>query len=372
MNGVQKGGVAETPQTDIKNDTDRNRSFSDHYPFEVYSEDEEVDEHIFRDMMKVGKFHYISGERGSGKTYLMVNLMKMLIEGFDDCGDDWEIITNIFFYHKDRNGKITVGTPERIHHVDSLEEILMKMDVLSQNNRRIAIFIDSMDRFYTDDGTDIVSSNIRKLIINRKKMSVMLFLTSICDYSNFEYGRNKATSNDYGWLKSGDREWRQYLEEVEIDLDWNYLQSTYIEPLSYEVYTPTVDWTDIEKESGWYCDYEGGSVVKCSKDLNRFWKGLDNVSSMSVSSYLHDFLTKKMESAQALDQQEDHERSKVLFAVKLKSIGLTDEAIEYLMGVPKTTLRRHADKLGYGWKVGYIESPFRFKRTRDDDGETSE
>ncbi len=226
----------------------------------------------------------------------------------------------------------------------------MKMDTLLQKNRHIAIFIDSMDRFYTDGGTDAISSNIRRLIINRKKMKVMLFFTSITDYSDFEIGRNRATSVDYWWMKSGDREWRQYLDEVEIDLGWNYLQSTHIEPRSYDVHTPTVDWTDIEKESGWFCDYEGdSSVLRCSKDFNfnGFWRGLENVSSVSVPDYLHDFLAEGIEPAQTLDQQGGcgHEKDRILFAVKLKSIGLTDEAIEYLMGMPKTTLRRHAEMM---------------------------
>ena len=374
MTGVQKGGVEKTPQTDIKDDVVRNRSVSDHGFFKIYKLDDEVDGHIFRKTMKVGTFHYIFGDRGNGKTHLMVNLMNMLAIGFDDCGDNWEIITNVFFYHKDQDGKITDGAPERIHHVDNLEGILEKIDELSKENRRIAIFLDDVDRFYTKGDMEGLSPYIRKLIINRRKMRLLLCFATEDENFDFEFGRYMPTCCDYQWMKTDARDWARHLTEVDIKIDWNNLQESFLEPYGYYMYTSAVDWADKKKDSGWYFDYEGdSSVLRYSKafDFNQFWRGLENVSSISVPNYLHGFLSKSTECKDIHEQHKDGGcmNDNVHMAVKLKSIGLTDEAIEYLLGIPKTTLRRHADKLGYRWKVGSIESPFRFKRINGNENE---
>ena len=42
----------------------------------------------------------------------------------------------------------------------------------------------------------------------------------------------------------------------------------------------------------------------------------------------------------------------------------SDEAIEFVLGTPKTTLRRWVEKAGYQWKVGAMEVPYRFKSLR--------
>ncbi len=57
----------------------------------------------------------------------------------------------------------------------------------------------------------------------------------------------------------------------------------------------------------------------------------------------------------------------VSVAIRLKSMGLTDEAIECAIGVPKTTLRRWVEKAGHKWKVGEIDVPYRFKALRGND-----
>ena len=49
-------------------------------------------------------------------------------------------------------------------------------------------------------------------------------------------------------------------------------------------------------------------------------------------------------------------------AATLKSMGLTDEAIEYALKTPKTTLRRWAEKEGYVWRKWSMDHPFRFKK----------
>ena len=63
-------------------------------------------------------------------------------------------------------------------------------------------------------------------------------------------------------------------------------------------------------------------------------------------------------------EQCQQEKDTVGMAVKLKSMGLTDEAIEFVLGTPKTTLRRWVEKAGYQWKVGAMEVPYRFKSLR--------
>ena len=42
----------------------------------------------------------------------------------------------------------------------------------------------------------------------------------------------------------------------------------------------------------------------------------------------------------------------------------SDEAIEFVLRTPKTTLRRWVEKAGYQWKVGAMEVPYRFKSLR--------
>ena len=42
----------------------------------------------------------------------------------------------------------------------------------------------------------------------------------------------------------------------------------------------------------------------------------------------------------------------------------SDEAIEVVLGTPKTTLRRWGEKAGCQWKGGAIEVPYRFKSLR--------
>ena len=42
--------------------------------------------------------------------------------------------------------------------------------------------------------------------------------------------------------------------------------------------------------------------------------------------------------------------------------GLTDEAIEYALNTPKTTLRRWAERQGYEWRTWSMDHPFRFKK----------
>ena len=275
---------------------------------------------------------------------------------------------------KDQDGKIMDGAPERIHHVDNLEGILEKIDELSKENRRIAIFLDDVDRFYTRGGTEGLSPHIRKLIINRRKMRVLLCFATEDENFDFEFGRRMPTCCDYQWMKTDARDWAKHLTEVDIEIDWNNLQESFLEPYGYYMYTSAVDWADKKKDSGWYFDYEGNSsVLRYSKafDFDQFWRGLENVSSVSVPNYLHSFLSKSTECKDVYEQHKEsgNKNDNVRMAVKLKSIGLTDEAIEYLLGIPKTTLRRHADKLGYRWKVGYIESPFRFKRINGNENE---
>ena len=49
-------------------------------------------------------------------------------------------------------------------------------------------------------------------------------------------------------------------------------------------------------------------------------------------------------------------------AAILNAMGLTDEAIEYALKTPKTTLRRWAEKEGYVWRKWSMDHPFRFKK----------
>ena len=173
MNTVQNGGVSNPPQTDIKKPPVQIRTISDYGPFKIYHE-KSVDEHLFRQILVPGSFHYCQGDAKTGKTHLCVTLMYLLSTGFDKCGE-WEIITNIFFYHVDKDN-IEVNTPERIHHIDSIEELFEAILEQAGKGRNVAIFLDDIDRFYLEKPNQLTQC-LDSLVQNRNKLGLLLFFS---------------------------------------------------------------------------------------------------------------------------------------------------------------------------------------------------
>lgn len=191
MTQIQNGGVAETPKTDIKNEAVQNRPISDQV-FRFYSKDIE-DDHFFRTMMAPGRFHYLYGDLGVGKSHFMMNMMYLLLQGYDGCGE-WEVITNVFMYRKDENGT-KVCDPDHVHHIDSLDEFFDKMVELSDTGRRVALFLDDFNRFYYEEGKDSLSRYLRQMILNRRKLGVLLFFTRPCRGCSWAWPPKAATGS---------------------------------------------------------------------------------------------------------------------------------------------------------------------------------
>ena len=368
MTQVQNGGGSEDSQGYIKKESVQKRTVPDQ-AFEVYSKDVE-DDHFFRTMMSPGKFHYLYGNLGIGKTHFLMNMMYLLHEGFDGCGE-WEIVTNVFMYRKDEKGT-KVCCPERVHHIDSLEEFFDKMVELSDSGRKLALFLDDFNRFFYDEGKDDLSRYLKLLILNRRKLGVMLFFSGTEDVAEFENdwtGRRHAA--DYFWSRyKSKKEWGQTKKDLGLDIDWNRRDTTggtVIGGNLVHIRSSYTEWTDTEKDSGWFYDkISDASVLRYRKgfDFASFWRGLENVSSLTAKAYVRDYISSMSEEKVREVEQCQQEKDTVGMAVKLKSMGLTDEAIEFVLGTPKTTLRRWAEKAGYQWKVGAMEVPYRFKSLR--------
>lgn len=368
MNQVQNGGVANPGKEYIKNEEVQKRPISDQ-AFRMYSTDIE-DEHMFRTMMSPGKFHYMCGDPGIGKSHFLMNMMYLLLHDYDGCGK-WEVVTNIFMYRKDETGT-KVCDPEHVHHIDSLEELFNLMVELSDSGRNIALFLDDFNRFFYEEGKDPLSRYLRQLILNRRKLRLLLFIASTEDIIDFENDwKSKRYSADYSWNRfKSKREWEQTKTDLNLNLDWNRWNANSFSALGGGmgyVYSSYTEWTDSKRTSGWFYDkVSDASVLRYRKgfDFDSFWRGLENVSSLSAKAYIRDYTSSMSEEKVKEVEQCQQEKDAVEIAVKLKSMGLTDEAIEFVLKAPKTTLRRWVEKAGYQWKVGSIEMPYRFKSLR--------
>lgn len=364
MTEVQKGGVEKTPQKDIKNDADRNRSISDHSFCQVKS-NSGYDESIFGDLLQPGGFHAIAGDRGTGKTRMCVNLMYMLHTGYQECGD-WEIITNVFMYHKDRNGT-KVGTPDHVHHVDSIDELYLKLTELYGCGRQIAIVLDDIHNFYLDDGKGPITKQIRHLIANRGKLDILLILFSKDGFIEFENDRKSDYTCDCEWYRyDTEKTWESAKTENNLDPNWNRLDSSEVQLPDGEwlhVSLTVTDWTDEDKKEGWFYDaYTQSSILRYDKafDFDSFWRGFGNTSSLKVKEYVQRFYEEHPKTFETEKNQMVKNYADI--AAILKSMGLTYEAIEYALKTPKTTLRRWAEKQGYEWRKWSMDHPFRFKK----------
>lgn len=328
--------------------------------------DYDDDESLFGEMLQPGLFHSISGDRKSGKTHLCVNLMYLLAIGFQGCGD-WEIITNIFMYRKEGTG-IKVSTPEHVHHVDSIDELFMKIIELYGRGRNVALVLDDIDNFYSESGKGIVTEQIRKLIVNRDKLGILLITTCRNGFLEFESDRRNSDYRcDSDWSRyDNEKIWENSRKDHNFDPKWKRLDANELclpDGDWINVFLSVTDWTEGDKESGWFFDRGTcSSILRYDKafDFNTFWKGFGNISSLEVTDYVQRYCkshpaTPKSEKIQMVEKYAE-------IAAVLKSMGLTDEAIEYALKIPKTTLRRWTEKQGYEWRKWSMDHPFRFKK----------
>ena len=364
MTPDQKGGGAKTPQTDIKKDVDLNRSISDQDFCGVLTDDGDGVE-IFKDMLQPELFHAICGKTGAGKTHLCVNLMYLLHTGFQECGD-WEIITNIFMYRKNASGT-KVCTPEHVHHVDSIDELFLKITELYGHGRKVAIVLDDIHNFYSTDGKGIIRDQIRYLVANRNKLRLLLILSGRDSYIEFENDTRRDYPCDCDWGRYECRStWENSRKDYNFDPKWKRLDANEVCMPSGEwihVFLSVTDWTKEDKKEGWFFDRNTqSSILRYDKafDFNAFWKGFGNISSLEVTDYVHRYHEEHPKAFETEKSQMVKNYADI--AAKLKSMGLTDEAIEYALKTPKTTLRRWAEKQGYEWRKLSMDHPFRFKK----------
>ena len=361
MTEVQNGGVSKPHQMNIKNDEVRNRSISDHA---FVSIKEYYIDHVFRKVMRRGTFHIVRGTHESGKTTLLVNLMQLLVNSYDDCGD-WEIITNVFFVKKE--DEIVVGNPDRIHHVDYYDEIILKIGEILSRGSTPAVILDDLECFYSDN-EDTVSENIRNLISNRKKLGIMVM---VCGEGNSllyddMLGPPKQMF-DYEWGKLNVNNYQEFRDNDILTVDLPYHDGSFltgrIDGIDTYFTSKPFGWTDFDTD-GWKFDqFSEASFIRCRQnyDMDWFWDGFGNIPSVRSVDYIREFFEhRKTTKEQPI--QSDREDDVVEMTAKMKSIGLTDEAIEFITGKPKTTLRRWVEKKGYEWRIGFIKSPFLFKR----------
>ena len=368
MTPDQKGGGAKTPQTDIKNDVDLNRSISDQDFCGVLTDEGDGIE-IFEDMLQPGMFHAINGREDSGKTHLCVNLMYLLHTGFQGCGD-WEVITNIFMYSKDATGT-KVCTPEHVHHVDSIDELFLRITELYGHGRKVAVVLDDIHNFYYTEGKGIIRDQIRYLVANRNKLRLLLILSGRNSYIEFENDTRRDYPCDCDWSRYETRAiWENSRKDHGFDPKWKRLDANEVCTPSGEwinVFLSVTDWTKEDKKEGWFFDRNTqSSILRYDKafDFNAFWKGFGNISSLEVTDYIHRYHDEHPKVFETEKSQIVKNYAEI--AAKLKSMGLTDEAIEYALNTPKTTLRRWAERQGYEWRKWSMDHPFRFKKIYGD------
>ncbi len=365
MTSVQNGGELSSAQEYIKEKEDHKRPISNHPEF-IFQSDKHTINHPFRTFLSPGTFHYVSGNHNTGKTHLMVDLMYLLNKEYDGCGQ-WEIVTNIFFYSKAEEGT-KIRTPDGIHHIDYLEKLFEIMSELSGKGKRIALFLDDLDRFWTGK----VCSQLKSIIMNRRKLKLLLFFSSRSDIDSLvnDYNNDSQLMSDYTWSRfRTQKEFDTFREDTGTNLEWDYIGANVLyatpEFTVANVYCPVSEWSDRSKKTGWFYDRNtDASVLRCGVfDYDDFWYGLENRSSLGVGKYIKSSLSKNKTSTTLTDQSKDADNL-TLIAAKLKSMNLTDEAIEYALGLPKTTLRRHVEQAGFTWGLGAFDTPFRFTRER--------
>ena len=374
MTSVQKGGVNDSIPEYIKNKTDGKRSLSDRVPFRIIGPDSVQERFRFGRIMTPGTFHYLHGPRGSGKTHLLLNLMCLLTNGHDGCGE-WQIITNIFF--NGNEGRSGVDLPKNICHVNTVDELLWAMTTLSDNGRKTALFLDDIDGFYSEDDGSVISDQLEKLVEHRKKLKLLVFCSSRSFFESFSNDEVLISdlSCDYLWSRyRSEPEWIQYQEDTEKEFDGYYMEYSYIYANSFEmadVCSSVTDWTSESKSHEPLFDLNGDASVLRVDDsvrMERFWDGIGNISSAYVPEmYRRISIERKEEVTNAnkcASASEDDRDHIIELAVGMKSMGITDDAIQYLLDIAPTTIRRWAEKQGYEWRVDSIEVPYHFKRVR--------
>ena len=312
-----------------------------------------------------GYFHMFVSAPGTEKTDMMVSLMQNLLDPKLSPETNWRFLTNLFFTYTDENGSRT-AYPKGITHFHTLRWALETIGRLKAEGNEVCLVIDDLQESYTEfeerkKKQDRLSETIRYLVNSRKKLGIMVWLASDRDYTEFDDYPNRRCSSDVLWrFDYGSSNDTAKAAKVSFPAR-NYWFSSGLTNADL-LLTPT-SWTKSpsEKKKGFFIDRTGAAPVKEGENFDGIGmcRELATVSSLDAWSVVGRYLeSSKIRTTAASKPGRDAE-----IALRLKNIGLTDEAIEWVLSVPKTTLRRHVEKNGEVWGVSQHQ-PFLFKKVK--------
>ena len=152
-------------------------------------------------------------------------------------------------------------------------------------------------------------------------------------------------------------------------MEYSYIYANSLEMA--DIHPLAVDWTPELRGYDPFFDLNGDASALKVIDaicMERFWDGIRNVSSAYVPELYRRISIERKEEVTDTNEQssasEDNRYHIVKLAVGMKSMGITDDAIQYLLDIAPTTLRRWAEKQEYEWRMDSIEVPYYFKRVR--------
>jgi len=378
MNQVQKGGVPPVIESYLDGEQVQIRPFLDQAFWR-----EDWHQALTR-YFQPGMHHYFWAEPGMGKTSVTVSLMQTLLNTELTPGRKWAFLTNQFFSFQDEEGDSKTSYPKGVHHYNSVKWMLTKIRELKGQGFDVAVIIDDMERFFVDRDrlkgkkTDPLSDAIRNLVKYRKKLGIMVWTVSDRDYGDFEDYSTRQCASDVMWCTDFDvRNQLAHSAKVRFPTrDYWYTCSVD----DGNLIIPRTSWAyeHQEKKKGFFYDREGASVIRIGDGFDI--AGMFNTFDQTPTVEIWDKVTKFLEAPAGKPAAKSSLDRDTEIAGKLKNIGLTDEAIEWVLSVPKTTLRRHVEKSGEVWGVS-DRQPFLFRKVKaseraqvlaDSKGETSE
>lgn len=164
------------------------------------------------------------------------------------------------------------------------------------HGRKVAIILDDIRNFYSENGKGMITDHICQLIANRDKLRLLLILSGRNSYTEFENDTRRELPCDCDWCRYECRAtWENSRKDHNFDPKWKRLDANEICMPNGEwinVFLSVTDWTKENKKEGWFFDRSTqSSILRYDKafDFNAFWKGFGNISSLEVTDYIHRF-----------------------------------------------------------------------------------
>lgn len=360
MNPVQNGGVPPQIETYIDDTWFLIRPFLDQ---RYWKEDWHK---AMTRFFAPGTFHHIYSTTGYGKTSMAISLMQSLLT--TDLGGErkWAFLTNQFFEYIDEEGNAKVAYPKGVHHFHTMKHMFEKTLELKAQGYDVAIVMDDFGTFFSSSfikkqDKKSLAESLRNLICYRKKLGIMVWLVSGDDYEEFVHLENRSMKADLEWYGSPST---ANTDAMGAKVSFPVRDTWYVssDSTSDDFLIERKSWAydRSEKKKGFFFDRTGSARVTAGDgfDLPKMFEKLDNTPVSNAWSVVSEYLEKSNVPAPKSNTDRDTE-----IAVRLKNIGLTDEAIEWALSTPKTTLRRHAEKRGDVWEIS-DKQPYLFKKVK--------